>query len=403
MKKIYYILTILLCVFLQTANAQMGVNSTGAVPASSAMLDVSSTTKGFLMPRLTTTQRDAIPSPANGLMIYNTSIGELQVYEGSWKILSRVNAPFTMSGNNNIPIIQGFNSGSGQGLYGYSATGFGVLGASGGTSTGVKGTSTSGSGLEGVSTSGYGVSGISTSNYALYGFAGTNHALYAEINGGTVAAARIVNNNGTGNAIYANNNSSTNAAGRFVNNNVNGDAGRFDVANGIGVLSNATGTGNAVQGEANSGYGGYFRSASGTGLAAISSSSYGIYAENTSSTIPVAQFANLSGGIGLELIASTALKVTGAIKVAGGITAQPAFKIVSSAGNTAGHVLTIPNTTLANNANDILIVTHNYSPTSIYLNKPYGVYWTGSNWAIFIEDFTAMTVGTAFNVLVIKQ
>lgn len=403
MKKIYYISTILLCVFLQTANAQMGVNSTGAVPASSAMLDVSSTTKGFLMPRLTTTQRDAIPSPANGLMIYNTSIGELQVYEGSWKILSRVNAPFTMSGNNNIPIIQGFNSGSGQGLYGYSATGFGVLGASGGTSTGVKGTSTSGSGLEGVSTSGYGVSGISTSNYALYGFAGTNHALYAEINGGTVAAARIVNNNGTGNAIYANNNSSTNAAGRFVNNNVNGDAGRFDVANGIGVFSNATGTGNAVQGEANSGYGGYFRSASGTGLAAISSSSYGIYAENSSATVPVAQFANLSGGIGLELIASTALKVTGAIKVAGGITAQPAFKIVSSAGNTAGHVLTIPNTTLANNANDILIVTHNYSPTGIYLTKPYGVYWTGTNWAIFIEDITAMTVGTAFNVLVIKQ
>jgi hypothetical protein len=403
MKKIYYISTILLCVFLQTANAQMGVNSTGAVPASSAMLDVSSTTKGFLMPRLTTTQRDAIPSPANGLMIYNTSIGELQVYEGAWKILSRANAPFTMSGNNNIGIIQGFNSGSGQGLYGYSATGFGVLGTSGGTSTGVKGTSTSGSGLEGVSTSGYGVSGISTSNYALYGFAGTNHALYAEINGGTVAAARIVNNNGTGNAIYANNNSSTNAAGRFVNNNASGDAGRFDVANGIGVFSNATGTGNAVQGEASSGYGGYFRSASGTGLAAISSSSYGIYAENTSSTIPVAQFANLSGGIGLELIASTALKVTGAIKVAGGITAQPAFKIVSSAGNTAGHVLTIPNTTLANNANDILIVTHNYSPTGIYLTKPYGVYWTGTNWAIFIEDFTAMAVGTAFNVLIIKQ
>ena len=161
--------------------------------------------------------------------------------------------------------------------------------------------------------------------------------------------------------------------------------------------------GNAVQGEANSGYGGYFRSVSGTGLAAISSSSYGIYAENTSATIPVAQFANLSGGIGLELIASTALKVTGAIKVTGGITAQPAFKIVSSAGNTAGHVLTIPNTTLANNTNDILIVTHNYSPTGIYLTKPYGVYWTGTNWAIFIEDFTAMAVGTAFNVLVIKQ
>jgi hypothetical protein len=406
MKKIYYILTFLLCVYVQTANAQMGVNSTGAEPATSSILDVSSSTKGFLMPRMTTTQRDAIVSPANGLMIYNTSIGELQVYEGGWKILSRANAPLAMSGNSNVGIIQAYNSGTGQGLYGYSATGFGVLGSSGGTSTGVKGTSTSGSGLEGVSTSGYGVSGISTSNYALYGFAGSNHALYAEINGGTVAAARIVNNNGTGNAIYANNNSSTNAAGRFVNNNVNGDASRFEVTNGTGVFANATGTGNGVDGEANSGYGGYFRSVSGTGLAAISSSSYGIYAENSSATIPVALFANISGGTGLEVIASTALKLTGAIKVAGGSSA-PAFKITTNTaggGNTSGNVLKIPNTTLANNANDILLVTHNYSPTNTYLNKAHGVFWDGTNWNIYLEDFlSAMPNNIVFNVLVIKQ
>jgi hypothetical protein len=406
MKKIYYILTILLCVYLQTANAQMGVNSTGAAPATSSILDVSSTTKGFLMPRMTSAQRDAILSPASGLMIYNTSIGELQVYDGGWKILSRVNAPLVMSANTNVGVIQGFNSGSGQGLYGYSATGFGVLGTSGGLNSGVKGTSTSGIAVEGVSTSGYGVSGVSTSNYALYGFAGTNHALYAEINGGTVAAARIVNNNGTGNAVHANNNSATNPTGRFVNNNASGDAGRFDVANGIGVFSNATGTGNAFIGEANSGYGGYFRSVSGTGVAAISSSSYGIYAENTSASIPVAQFANLSGGIGLEVIASTALKVTGAIKVAGGITAQPAFKITTvtgGGGNTTGNGLTIPNTTLANNANDILLVTHNYSPNNTYLNKAFGVYWNGTSWVIYLEDLSAMPNNISFNVLVIKQ
>ncbi len=403
MKKIYQILTILLCIYVQTTNAQMGVNSTGAAPATTAMLDVSSTTKGFLMPRMTTLQRDAIMFPANGLMIYNTSISEVQVYDGSWKLLSRINAPLVMAGTTNNGILQGFNSGTGQGLYGYSALGFGVLGASGGATSGVKGTSGSGIGVEGFSTSGYGVSGVSTSNYALYGFAGTNHALYAEINGGTVAAARIVNNNGTGNAIYANNNSSTNATGRFVNNNVNGDAGRFEATNGFGVNSFTTGTGNAVQGDANSGFGGYFRSVSGIGLAAISTSNNGFYAENSSSTVPVAQIANVSGGTGIEVIASTALKITGAIKVAGGITAQPAFKIVSSASNTSTYIMTIPNTTLANNANDILIVTHNYSPTGIYLTKPYGVFWTGTNWAIFIEDFTPMVVGTAFNVLVIKQ
>ncbi|MGZ4080526.1 MAG: hypothetical protein ACXVOH_03565 [Bacteroidia bacterium] len=35
-----------------------------------AMLDVSSTTKGMLVPRMTTTQRDAISTPATGLLIY---------------------------------------------------------------------------------------------------------------------------------------------------------------------------------------------------------------------------------------------------------------------------------------------------------------------------------------------
>jgi trimeric autotransporter adhesin len=82
MKKIYQILTILLCIYVQTADAQMGVNSSGADPAPSSILDVSSTTKGLLIPRMTSTQRDAIVSPANGLMIYTTNVGEIQVYDG---------------------------------------------------------------------------------------------------------------------------------------------------------------------------------------------------------------------------------------------------------------------------------------------------------------------------------
>ena len=41
------------------------------------------TTKGFLPPRMTTTQRDAISSPATGLTIYNTTTNALNVYNGS--------------------------------------------------------------------------------------------------------------------------------------------------------------------------------------------------------------------------------------------------------------------------------------------------------------------------------
>ncbi|MFH2094609.1 MAG: hypothetical protein ABIJ16_02820, partial [Bacteroidota bacterium] len=49
----------------------------------SAMLDVKSTTKGFLAPRVTTTQRNAIASPAAGLLVYDTTIGGYYYYNGS--------------------------------------------------------------------------------------------------------------------------------------------------------------------------------------------------------------------------------------------------------------------------------------------------------------------------------
>jgi hypothetical protein len=50
---------------------------------------MSSTTKGLLMPRLTTTQMNAIGTPANGLMIYNTTASQLYVYSGGvWTALA---------------------------------------------------------------------------------------------------------------------------------------------------------------------------------------------------------------------------------------------------------------------------------------------------------------------------
>lgn len=54
-----------------------------ATPNTSAKLDVTSTSQGFLPPRLTTTQRDAIVSPAAGLIIYNTTTNKHQGYNGT--------------------------------------------------------------------------------------------------------------------------------------------------------------------------------------------------------------------------------------------------------------------------------------------------------------------------------
>ena len=49
-------------------NVGIGTNT----PHASAILDITSTTKGLLAPRLTNEQMITMPSPANGLLIYNT-------------------------------------------------------------------------------------------------------------------------------------------------------------------------------------------------------------------------------------------------------------------------------------------------------------------------------------------
>ena len=54
----------------------------------SAKLQVDSTTQGFLPPRMTTTERDAISTPAAGLMVYNTTTNKAQCYNGTaWQDL----------------------------------------------------------------------------------------------------------------------------------------------------------------------------------------------------------------------------------------------------------------------------------------------------------------------------
>lgn len=54
-----------------------------ATADSKAVLDVRSTTKGFLPPRMTTTQRDAIASPPAGLTVYNTTTNKLNQFNGT--------------------------------------------------------------------------------------------------------------------------------------------------------------------------------------------------------------------------------------------------------------------------------------------------------------------------------
>lgn len=77
------ILIIFLFLSFSISNAQIGIGV--ANPSPSAALELKSVGKGFLPPRLTTIQRNAITSPATGLMIYNSTKNCLEWYDGtSW-------------------------------------------------------------------------------------------------------------------------------------------------------------------------------------------------------------------------------------------------------------------------------------------------------------------------------
>jgi hypothetical protein len=75
--------SLLITFFTSTFFGQVSINTSGLPPDNSAMLDVASINRGFLFPRLSTSGRNSIPSPAKGLLIYNTSSKLFNYFNGS--------------------------------------------------------------------------------------------------------------------------------------------------------------------------------------------------------------------------------------------------------------------------------------------------------------------------------
>ncbi len=90
MKKTFTLTVFLLAVTIYQVNAQnVGINATGAAPDASAMLDVVSTTRGALIPRMTTLQRTAIVAPAVGLYVYDTNLNAFLYWDGTaWRMMA---------------------------------------------------------------------------------------------------------------------------------------------------------------------------------------------------------------------------------------------------------------------------------------------------------------------------
>jgi hypothetical protein len=82
-------------------NGTVGIGT--ATPEGSSLLDVVSTTKGITMPRLTSVQRDAIVSPATGLIVYDLNYNSFFLFDGvSWMALATVN-PASLNQNPQAP------------------------------------------------------------------------------------------------------------------------------------------------------------------------------------------------------------------------------------------------------------------------------------------------------------
>jgi len=204
------------------ANAQsVAVNTTGTPADASAMLDISSISKGFLPPRMTTVQRTGISSPANGLMVFDTDTKTYWYFATTWKEVgiggsgnfslpysdnSSAFFPFSITNTSAVlgsSAIYGRNGNSGSGfipqysmgVWGDNSTGVGVAGTS--NTIGVlgmtNGNDPNGIGVMGVSgstlkdrgaitgannSSGVGVFGQSsgTDGVAIYGLGGSSNS-----------------------------------------------------------------------------------------------------------------------------------------------------------------------------------------------------------------------------------
>ena len=227
---------IILFTLLTGSNAQNTFPSTGSVgigttsPNASSLLEIKSTAKGLLIPRMTAAQRNLIVSPATGLLVYLTdSTTGFYYYSSGWKrLITSSGANTTLSnlssstainhslfpgatstldlgsstklwnngyfsgtlssgnlttGSLNV-LVGASGTGASYGVYGTSSNGYGVYGSGGNTgvyssggSIGAYGTGAN-DGTYGYSSGGNGAAGSSNSSNGVYGYSGSSYGGY---------------------------------------------------------------------------------------------------------------------------------------------------------------------------------------------------------------------------------
>lgn len=361
-----------LCIFIASmliaftgAHAQNTFPSTGSVgigtttPNASSLLDVTSTTKGVLLPRMTKTQRDAIPTPATGLMIYQTNnTPGFYYYSGTaWtavsskgvnKSLSNLTAPTAV----NVDLLPGVHN---------------TLNL-GSASFGWKNIYASGSYYIGTSK----VLDITGSNNTFLGNTGntTNTGTNNTFLGNSAGYSNTTGYNNTANGSHALSSNTTGYENTATGLNAlaNNTTGTYNTANGsLALLSNTTGYANTASGMNALVYNttGYYNTAN--GFQALYSNSTG--SANTSNGY-LALFSNTTG-IDNTAIGSQALNsnTTGIANTANGF--QALFSNTTGYANIAsGANALFSNTTgIDNTANGYQAL---FSNTTGYVNTASG-------------------------------
>src|SRR5688500_10320127 len=103
------------------------------------------------------------------------------------------------------------------------------------------------------------------------------------------------------------------------------------------------------------------------------------------------------------LMLVTALVVSACGGGGGGGGATPLFVHTATVANVLGNWTTISHPSLDGNPNAIVLITPNWNPGGVggtYNDHEVGIYYTGTNWAIFNQDLALMPAGPAFNVYI---
>src|SRR5215218_5679693 len=99
MRLLFTFLSLFVCSFIFSQQG-VAINTDGTAPDTKAILDIKSTDKGLLIPRMTTEERTGIATPPKGLTVFDNTTSSFWFYDGvAWMEMPAANKIWKLDGN----------------------------------------------------------------------------------------------------------------------------------------------------------------------------------------------------------------------------------------------------------------------------------------------------------------